>query len=296
MNNFLDLHRRFLRYCAIEEGLSQNTLNDLKSKISTFAKRTGIIQVSEVQLNVVREFFYEGSEHYQWSYSTYTNYHKYLKKFFAWCVENGHMKENPILQIKRPKKPKTLPRRLSEEEVYKILSTAFTMPCRYQYEQVRNYAILATYLYTGLRLSELTRLQVGDVDLEQGLLFVSQAKGKKDRLVPIHFKLKSILRRYLNERQKAKKESPYLFVGAKTHAPLTATGIKRIYEKVSQASGVRFTIHQLRHTFASKAAEQNLPLPQLQQILGHSNIQSTMIYLEMSQRAIKDGLNAVELF
>lgn len=294
--NLIDLHHRFLRYCAIEEGLSQNTLNDLKSKIGTFMKRTGVDEISDVSLDLVQEFFYEGHDRYQWSYYTYCNYHKYLKKFFAWCVERKHMKKNPILEIKKPKRPQRLPRRLKEEDIQKILYTAFSMNYRYHFEQTRNHAIMATYIYTGLRRSELIKLQLTDLDLEAGTILVRQAKGNKDRIVPIHYKLKPILKRYLADRKKARKESMHLFVGARGSKPLTESGIKRIYERIREASGVHFTPHQLRHTFASVAVEQGLALPKVQQILGHSSLQSTMIYLKMSSKALSEGLNGLELF
>lgn len=294
--NILELYQRFHRYCAIEEGLALNTLKDLKSKIGAFVRRTGAVEISEVSLDLVQTFFYEGHDRYQWSYSTYANYHKYLKKFFAWCVEREHMKKNPIQEIKKPKRPHRLPRRLKEEDIQKILYTTFSINYRYGFEQTRNYAIMATYVYTGLRRTELIKLQLTDIDLENSTILVRQAKGNKDRVVPIHYKLKPILERYLSERKKSRKESLNLFVGARGSNPLTESGIKGIYKKIRKASGVHFTPHQLRHTFASVAVEQDLALPKVQQILGHSSLQSTMIYLKMSSKALSQGLNAVELF
>jgi site-specific recombinase XerD len=294
--NLIDLHQRFLRYCAIEEGLSQNTLNDLKSKISTFFKRTEVNEINDINANMVKSFFYEGIEIYQWSFYTYDNYHKYLKKFFQWAVNEGHMKENYILHIKKPKRPQRLPRRLTEAQINKIMVATFSMPYQYHFEYVRNQAIIATYIYTGLRRSELLKLRITDLNMEDMTIFISQGKGKKDRYVPIHYKLRPILKRYFAERKKANKESLYLFVGLRSNKPLSETGIKKICRKVRKAAGVHFTPHQLRHSFASQAVEQGINLVVLKEIMGHSDIRTTMIYLKMSPKSLGEGMNSVELF
>ena len=136
--NILELYKKFHRYRKSEIGSAPNTLRDFKSKIQTFMKRTGAIEISDIDMGMVQEFFYLGREEYDWSFSTYVNYHKYLKGFFGWCVEQGHMKINFVLDIKRPKEPQIIPRRLSEEQVQKILYTTFSMPYKYNFEQIRN--------------------------------------------------------------------------------------------------------------------------------------------------------------
>lgn len=294
--NTLDLHHRFRRYCAVEEGLAINTLRDLESTIKTFVKRTNANKLSDITLGLLREFFYEGKERYQWSYYRFVNYHKYLKKFFNWCVLHKYMKKNPILEIKKPKKPQRLPRRLTTEEAQKILYTAFSHSWRYEYERSRNHAIVATLLYAGLRRNELLNLELIDINLDAGTLLVRHGKGNKDRYVPIHHKLKYILKRYLNDRKATKKESMHLFVGARSNQPLTESAIKGIFHTLRKATGIYFTPHQLRHTFGSVAVEQNVALPKVQQIMGHADIQSTMIYVKMSAKALSAGLNAVEMF
>lgn len=294
--NILDLHHRFRRYCAVEEGLAISTLRDLENTFKTFIKRTEVANLSDIDIGLLKEFFYEGKERYQWSYYRFVNYHKYLKKFFGWCIHSKYMKKNPILEIKKPKRPQRLPRRLTEDEARKVLYTAFSHPWRYRYEGSRNYAMIATLLYAGLRRNELLNLELIDIDLEGGTLLVRHGKGNKDRYVPIHHKLKCILRRYLTDRKTAGKESMYLFVGSRSNQPITESGIKGIFQKLREATGIYFTPHQLRHTFGSVAVEQNVALPKVQQIMGHSDIQSTMIYVKMSSKALSAGLNAVEMF
>ena len=208
----------------------------------------------------------------------------------------GHIRRNPIIDIKKPRKPQTLPRRLTYEQAQRILYASFNHDWRYVFERSRNHAIIAVFLFTGLRAQELLDLQVIDINLETGVLLVREGKGGKDRYVPIHHKLAYILKRYLAEKKRMNKQSPYLFVGAKSDLPLSYKDINKICHKISRATGVKFTPHCLRHTFGSVAIEQEMGLMQLKEIMGHSNIMSTMIYLKMSPKGLKDSLNRLELF
>jgi len=244
----------------------------------------------------LRAFFYEGKEKYQWSYSSYCNHHKYLKKFLNWALTSGLITENPILQIKKPKKPAVLPRRLTAEDAQKILYCTLNYKWRYESEYLRNHAIIATFLFTGLRCNELINLKYTDVNLESGNIFVSKGKGAKDRNVPIHPKLKSILNRYIQDRRRSGKLSEYFFTAIQSNKPLRYKNVRVICRKLSKATGVTFTPHCLRHTFGSVAIEQDMGLVQLKEIMGHSDISSTMLYLKMSSKGLKESISKIELF
>ena len=291
-----DLHQRFRRYCAVEEGLSLQTIQGLKRSIITLTKRTGIETIGELSTSCLREFFYEGKEKHQWSYWHYVNNYKYLKKFLNWCVANEFIPNNPIFPIKKPKKPQSLPRRLTYTEAQQILCASFNYDWTYNFERSRNYAIIATFLFTGVRARELCGLFLADINLSSGVLLIRSGKGMKDRYVPIHHKLSYILKRYLTERKRLGKQSIYLFTGTSSNKPLSYIAVNRICRKLSRATGIPFTAHCLRHTFGSIAIEQQIGLVQLKEIMGHSNIQSTMIYLSMSPEGLKESLNRLELY
>lgn len=280
----------------MEEGLSTTTLRDLKSTIGTFAKRTGATRLEDITLKLLREFFYEGKERYQWSYYRYDNYRKYLKKFVTWCVRQGYRASNPVELIQKQKKPARLPRRLTEEQARRILLSAFSYPWRYPLERSRNYAIIATFLHTGIRRGELLRLRIDDIDLESSTIFIRREKGNKDRFVPIVTKLRPALNNYLRERQTTGKICPSAFVGARQDRPFRERGLKMVCKKISSHSGVQFTPHQLRHTLASVAVEKDVKIAKLQRILGHRDIHSTMIYLSMSSSSLRKSLEATDMF
>lgn len=263
------------------------------TSFGTFLKRSGVVHLDEITETKLREYFYEGREKHQWSQSHYANQHKYLKRFMGWCVQKGLSKDNPLELIKRPKAAQPLPRRLTEEDAQKILYGSFSLPWRYEFESVRNHAIISTFLFTGLRVSELLSLETTDVDLKSRSILVRHGKGNKDRWVPIHYKLLSTLSRYVKNRPDVKAQ--WFFPG-KQGGKLTAKNLSKICQRIGQHTGVRFTCHQLRHTFGSVTVEQGLGIVQLKEIMGHSNLASTMIYLKMSAKSLEEGVNRLELF
>jgi site-specific recombinase XerD len=295
-SSLLQLHRRFRRYCAVEEGLRPRTVAMLESCMKTFVNRSHVQGLHEVTLEVLQDFFYEGRERRQWSYWHYANHHKYLRKFLDWCVSRGHLKENPILGIKKPPKPQSLPRRLSYAEAQAVLYASFNHKWRYSFERARNHAMIATLLYTGLRAAELLALHVIDLSPESGTLLVRAGKGGKDRYVPVHRKLRYILKQYLQDRQRLGKTTPYLFTSSTRDQPIAYKTLGKICRTLSKATGVRFTPHCLRHTFGSVAIEQQMGLVQLKEIMGHSSISSTMLYLRMSPQGLRESLDRIDLF
>ncbi len=296
MTELIDIHRRFCRHCAIEENLSPLTVKSMRSFFGTFLKRTNAIRSDDVTEDLLREFFWEGREKYQWSYWHYVNHYKYFKKFFNWCINRGSMEANPVLGISLPKKPQTLPRRLAHEEAQSVLYASFNCDWEYHFQRTRNHAIVAVFLYAGLRCKELLDLELLDVNLESGTILVRCGKGAKDRYVPMHHKLRYVLKRYLDDRKRLGKKSFYLFTGIRSDKPLNYKDVCRLCRRVSGEAGIKFTPHQLRHTFASVSIEQGIGIVQVKEILGHSNISSTMIYLKISPKGLKESLNKIDLF
>jgi integrase/recombinase XerD len=156
--------------------------------------------------------------------------------------------------------------------------------------------MIATLLFTGLRAAELLDLRLPDVDLEASILLVRSGKGGKDRYVPLHHKLRYILKRYVDDRARLAKTTNHFFTSCARDSQLVYKTLALVCKKVSRATGIRFTPHCLRHTFGSVAIEQEMGLVQLKEIMGHSNIASTMLYLRMSSQGLKDSLDRIDLF
>jgi len=118
-------------------------------------------------------------------------------------------------------------------------------------------------------------------------LFVRQGKGNKDRVIPICDRLSETLVRYLIERQRLNKTCPEFFTSLNRNMGFTSIGLKRLVVKIKEVSGIQFSIHKLRHTFATLMLEGGCDIYSLSRMLGHSDIKTTTIYLAASAEHLR---------
>lgn len=280
----VELLPQFKRYALAERGISPRTTTEIIATVHLVSKELANPTLRQMKTNAVREVLYKLKSERLWSPSTFINKRQYLKTFFQFCESYGYLDHNPIKKISKPKLPKRLPRFLSRQDVHKLLAYTDSINWRNQEEALRNRAIIRTFLFTGIRLSELLNLKQFQVNYEERQLFVSQGKGKKDRIIPIHQDLLPYLRAYT----RGKKPSLYFFTSLRSECPLTTKNLYRIIKKIRKESRVYFSPHMLRHTMAKNCIESNINPFALQAILGHADISTTQVYVSMSQSSIRD--------
>jgi integrase/recombinase XerD len=178
--------------------------------------------------------------------------------------------------VHRPRREKLLPNVLSKEEVKKILESTRNMKHR---------AMLSLIYACGLRRSELLNLRPIDVDSKRKVLIIRQAKGKKDRIVPISEKIILLLRDYY----KAYRPKKWLFEGQFGEEQYSATSLQKVLKhSVNQAKiNKPVTLHWLRHSYATHLLEAGTDLRYIQEILGHKSSKTTEIYTHVSTQAIQ---------
>ena len=203
-----------------------------------------------------------------------------LRFFYRVCLGKTWMIEH----IPFPKQPKRLPVVLSRQEVTRLFGAV---------SNIKHRTILMTLYATGLRLSEMLALQLGDLDSQRMLLRVRQGKGGKDRYVPLPETLLEHLRRYW----KQYRPFTWLFPGADLHAPLTASTVQRVCTKAARKAGLskKVTPHTLRHRFATHHLEAGTNLKTIQVLLGHRNLNTTSIYLHVAAQAPGQSRDALDL-
>jgi len=167
-----------------------------------------------------------------------------------------------------PKRPQRIPELLARDEVSRIF-TACKNP--------KHRMMLITCYGCGLRVSELVSLKVGHIDRERRLLRIEQGKGGKDRLVPLSDGLLQHLRTYW----RLYHPMHYLFAGCRPDVPLSVTTAQKAFQWSKRRAGVEKIggIHSLRHAYATHLLEGGLPVQQLQHLLGHQSLQSTLRYV-----------------
>jgi site-specific recombinase XerD len=186
-----------------------------------------------------------------------------------------------------PKRPKTLPVVLSRDEVQRVIRAP---------RHLKHRVILATLYTTGVRVSELARLQGTDIDSGRMVVVVRQGKGKKDRQVGLSTDLLPLLRRYW----KLYGLQSWLFPGPRVSEPITRSGVEWICQKAGQTAQINKAVypHLMRHTYATHLLEAGMDLRSIQLLLGHASLQSTSIYLHVANPALettRSPLNSLAL-
>lgn len=284
------LMEKFCEYSKYIKGYAKPTIARYRQVILYYAKCAGITEISEVTAENTRNLFYFGRTEKQWTSNTYICYHKSLMVFFRWCVSEGHLTHNPIEDIEVPKLERKIPNKLTKQDALRILEVVDNFPYDHQFLRFRNYAIFALLIYTGIRKNELLKLKYSDVDIENLSLFIRQGKGSKDRIIPINYKLAEALQKYVEVRKKAWKSAPEFFTSYTYDMGFTESGIKRLVEKINKTSGIKFTIHKLRHTFATLMLEGGCDIYSLSKMMGHSDIKTTTIYLAASAEHLREQM------
>ena len=282
------LSQKFFDYSKYIKGFSVSTIKRYRHVINYFAKLAGIVEIEQVTPENSRNFFYHGRTELNWTANTFICYHKSLAVFFRWCVKEGHMTHNTMDDIETPKLEKRLPSKLTKQEASRILEIVDNYPYQNKFLRYRNYAIFATFIMAGLRKKELLSLKLTDVDIENLSIFIRQGKGSKDRAVPINYRLAETLGRYLEERKKLNRTCSEFFTSYTHNIGFTQSGLKRLLEKIVKASDIKFTIHKLRHTFATLMLEGGCDIYSLAKMMGHSDIKTTTIYLAASIEHLRE--------
>jgi integrase/recombinase XerD len=188
--------------------------------------------------------------------------------------------KRPAFALPLPKGVKKLPEVLSREEVARLLASTATL---------RERALLMTTYGGGLRVSEVVRLRVSDIDAQRDMIRVEQGKGRKDRYTLLGPRLLAELRHYWQVYRPAQ---PWLFPQRRKAAPMDPTTAQKSYYGAKRRAGITKAggIHALRHSFATHLLEAGTDLPTLQRLLGHDSITTTMRYIHVTQqRAAAQG-------
>jgi site-specific recombinase XerD len=284
------LELKFCDYSSFIRGYSPHTVTRYKEAIDYYCKVAQVSQINQVTENNVRDFFFFGRTQKGWQANTFICYHVSLGVFFKWCVREGYLKQDPTERIETPRLEKKLPSKLSKQESLRLLEIVYNYPYSYTFLRYRNHAMYSMFVFAGLRKSELLNLKLTDVDLENLTLFVRLGKGNKDRIIPVSFTLAQTLNRYLIERKRLNKTCAEFFTSLNKNTGFSNGGLKKLNDKIKRASRLKFTIHKLRHTFATLMLEGGCDIYSLSRMMGHSDIKTTTIYLSASAEHLRSQM------
>ena len=207
-----------------------------------------------------------------------------IKSFFLYMLKKGIIKEDCTEQLKPPKIEKKAPEILTVEEVNLLLD----QPSKITPKEIRDKAMLELLYATGMRVSELVSLKVEDVNLSMSYIYCRDVG--KERVIPIENAATVALENYIkNARESMCEGSKYLFTNLKGQ-PMTRQGFWKLIKAYAKKAGINkdITPHMIRHSFASHLVTNGADLKAVQEMLGHSDISTTQIYLKSRQNKIKE--------
>jgi integrase/recombinase XerC len=213
-----------------------------------------------------------------------------LRSFYRYLNREGITENNPIESVQTPKQGKRLPRYLSVDNVFRLLDGAK----RSTVLDLRNLAMMETLYSTGIRVSELVGMNMGDIDAAEEMILV-RGKGKKERRIPIGRKALHAIQVYRSvisspdANQLAEIQNDQMALRAplflnKNGTRLSARSVRRVLDKMMHQAGINEVVspHGLRHSFATHMLDAGVDLRALQELLGHENLSTTQRYTHVS--------------
>lgn len=259
------------------EGCSERSLNYyrfiLRAALLALAK-----PIRRITTDNIRTYLNEYAVTHKISRSSTDNIRRVLSSFFSWLEEEDFIMKSPMRRIHKIRSEKTIKEPFSDEDVEHLKEGC---------NNLRDSAIVSLLLSTGIRVGELVTLKTKDISFERRECIVF-GKGAKERVVYFDSATKLKLKTYLASRNDS---SEYVFVGLnKSSMPLKVSGVENSIRKLGVRAGVgKCHPHRFRRTLATKAIHKGIPIEQVQIILGHAKIETTLRYAVVEQNNVRNS-------
>ena len=287
---------RFLDHLTVERGLSENTLDAYRRDLDRyvgFLRHRDVVDLGAVDEATVRSFVASlsasthGPEAAPYRASSVARTLSAVRSFHRFLVREGVTDQDPAARVAPPRLPRSLPRPLPVDDVRRLLEA----PDEGTPAGLRDRAILELLYGSGLRISELTGMDVDDLDLEEGSLRVL-GKGGKEREVPLGSFGRDAVGAYLTRGRPALATAVSrgaLFLNARG-GRLSRQSCARLLGRYVRLAGIdrRVTLHTLRHSFATHLLEGGADVRVVQELLGHASVATTQIYTLVTARHLRE--------
>lgn len=259
------------------EGCSERTIQYYKVTIRHFLKLI-TEPIRKITTEQIRQYLVDYQAINNCSKVTVDNVRRNVSSFFSWLEEEDYILKSPMRRIHKIKTTKTIKNTITDEEIERL---------RDQCGCKRDLAIIDLLYSTGMRVGELVRLNIEDIDFNERECIVL-GKGDKERRVYFDAKTKIHLQDYLANRSDT---NPALFVSLDApYNRLQISGVEVRLRMLGRSLGIdRIHPHKFRRTMATRAIDKGMPVEQVQKILGHSQIDTTMQYAIVNQNNVKES-------
>lgn len=269
-----DLAAQFISAKRIE-GCSEKTLNYYENAIRAFLDETSK-ELHDVTTNEIRKYLSDFQAKRNSSKTTVDNVRRILSSFFSWLEDEDYIVKSPVRRIHKVRSETTVKETISDEHLEKLRDTC---------KEVRDLAMIDFLVSTGVRVGELVTLNRNDIDFNERQCVVL-GKGNKERTVYFNARAKVHLQNYLATR---KDDNHALFVSLSApNNRLTISGVEtRLLQLGKEAKICRIHPHKFRRTLATMAIDKGMPIEQVQRLLGHCKIDTTLHYAMVNQTNVR---------
>lgn len=269
-----DLIERFISAKRIE-GCSEKSLKYYRATIEALVSAVGK-NVKSVLTEDLRTYLTEYQNKHQSSRVTIDNIRRILSSFFSWLEDEDYIIKSPVRRIHKVKTTKNVKDTFSDEELEKMRDSC---------DELRDLAMIDLLSSTGMRVGEMVLLNRADINFSERECVVL-GKGSKERIVYFDAKAKLHLQQYLDSRTD---DNPALFVSLRApHERLKIGGIEHRFREMGKRLNIsKVHPHKFRRTLATVAIDKGMPIEQLQQLLGHQRIDTTLHYAMVKQSNVK---------
>lgn len=281
---------------AFLQQFSTNTQEAYSYELARFFEFVGDKAPQDVDSLAVLDFRHHLSDNLKLKPASVNRALNTVRSYYEWLISEGKATMNPARKVKQSRVDHVNQmdvKWLSTVEVERLFLAVSGE--KDQRKRIRDETIISLMLYAGLRVSEVTDLEVSDVNLSrgQGVITVREGKGDLWRTVPVSEKLRKALVAWLESRAKYDfaAGSKYVFVSRKA-GQISRFTLDQIVKKYMKSVGItEHSCHSLRHTFAKRLAESNVRLEEIAKLCGHASIQTTMIYTTPGAQELRDAVN-----
>jgi len=292
---FAPIVEDFVKYLAVEKNRSSNTVRTYRTDLELFlqfASSQGLKKLTELELNTFRLWLANQKEK-ESSNSTISRRSSTARVFSTWAFQKGLIDSDPAIRLISPKVNKTLPKVLGQKQATALMQTAANLEDEENSMalRMRDHAILEVLYSSGIRVGELTGLDIKDLDFSRCTMRVI-GKGNKERVVPFGQPAKEALRSYLDESRPEfinEKSGDAMFVGSRGKRLDTRQVRRIVTSAILRVEGAPdISPHDLRHSAATHMLEGGADLRIVQELLGHSSLATTPKYTHVTIERLRE--------
>lgn len=291
------LIEKYLKYLSVERNASEHTITSYRNDLESFLEFTADVEnitPEKVDLTTItrlsiRLWLGDLSEQGM-AKTSIARKVAALRSFFKYCFKRGHIDKNPAHLLVVPKKDKSLPKTATVEDIERMMDAVNTETTR----GLQNRAILELFYGTGMRLSELTGLNLTDIDLKQNQVTV-KGKGNKQRIIPLGKTVSNVLKDFISKRPElygdrtdadAKKALFIAASGQRIYDRAVGLIVEKYFKMTSEVT--QKSPHVLRHSFATHMLDNGADIRIIKEFLGHANLAATQVYTHTSIERLKN--------